>query len=221
MMSTETVCLRVGLPAPVAREIEDTCIRYGITTMLQKAHFIAQMCYESNYFKTLREGLNYSADSLIKRFSRERISVADAQKYGRTTTHPANQQAIANLIYGGEWGRRKLGNTQPGDGWKFAGKGGKQLTGRDNVTRYSRDTYGDDRVVRNPDLLLELPDAVRSGGWYWKVNRLGVYADANDFLAVSRGVNLGNPKSDGWPNGWKERETLTKRVIAEFTRITQ
>jgi predicted chitinase len=42
--------------------------------------------------------------------------------------------AIANIIYGGEWGRKNLGNTQPGDGWRFRGGGLPQITGRANYT---------------------------------------------------------------------------------------
>ena len=44
-------------------------------------------------------------------------SVADAEKYGRTDAHPADQRMIGDTIYGGDWGRINLGNTQPDDGY--------------------------------------------------------------------------------------------------------
>ncbi|ANC53461.1 hypothetical protein A4249_07185 [Brevundimonas sp. GW460-12-10-14-LB2] len=96
------------------------------------AHWLGQMFVESAGFTTREESLNYSVDGLLRMFGRHRISEADARKFGRAPGRPAHQNAIANIIYGGEWGRKNLGNTQPGDGWRFRGGGEKQITGRAN-----------------------------------------------------------------------------------------
>ena len=96
------------------------------------AHWLGQMFVESAGFTTREENLNYSVDGLLKMFGRHRISEADARKFGRALGRPAHQNAIANIIYGGEWGRKNLGNTEPGDGWRFRGGGEKQITGRAN-----------------------------------------------------------------------------------------
>lgn len=96
------------------------------------AHWLGQMFVESAGFTTREENLNYSVDGLLKMFGRHRISEADARKFGRAPGRPAHQNAIANIIYGGEWGRKNLGNTKPGDGWRFRGGGEKQITGRAN-----------------------------------------------------------------------------------------
>jgi putative chitinase len=72
----------------------------------------------------------------MKTFGRHRISAADAQKFGRSAGKPADQTAIANLIYGGEWGRTNLGNTQAGDGARYIGRGFVQITGRANYAKY-------------------------------------------------------------------------------------
>lgn len=95
--------------------------------------WLGQMWVESQGFSTLVENLNYSVDGLLNTFGRHRISVAQAQKYGRAPGQRADQEAIANIVYGGEWGRKNLGNTQPGDGWLFRGSGVKQITGRANT----------------------------------------------------------------------------------------
>ena len=42
-------------------------------------------------------------------------------RLGRSDAHPADQEGIANLVYGGAWGRDNLGNAQPGDGWRYRG----------------------------------------------------------------------------------------------------
>ena len=76
-----------------------------------------------------------------------RITEAQAQRYGRTDNRPADQQAIANIVYGGAWGKKNLGNTEPDDGWRFRGRGLIQLTGRDNYRRCSRALFGDERLL--------------------------------------------------------------------------
>lgn len=97
------------------------------------AHWLGQMYVESAGFSVMAESLNYSVEGLLKTFGRHRISEADARQFGRTANRPANQSALANILYGGEWGRKNLGNTGPGDGWEFRGSGFKQITGRANT----------------------------------------------------------------------------------------
>lgn len=105
------------------------------------AHWLGQMDVESRGFSVMEESLNYSVEGLLKAFGRHRISEADARKFGRvdrvvngkkTTVRPAHQNAIANIVYGGAWGLKNLGNTEPGDGWAKRGSGFKQITGRAN-----------------------------------------------------------------------------------------
>lgn len=95
--------------------------------------WLGQMWVESVGFSVLVENLNYSVEALISKFGRHRISIAEAQRYGRAPGRPADQQAIANIIYGGEWGRANLGNIGPNDGWENRGSGVKQITGLANI----------------------------------------------------------------------------------------
>jgi putative chitinase len=101
----------------------------------------------------VRESLNYSVDGLLKTFGRHRISEADARKYGRTGNRPANQQMIANLIYGGAWGREHLGNTEYGDGWRYRAGDLVGITGRSNYTKFG--------IASDPDRAGDLLPAVR------------------------------------------------------------
>lgn len=96
--------------------------------------FLGQCWVESLGFSRLAENLNYSAEALKKNFGRHRISLAEADRYGRTATQKADQRAIANTIYGGEWGKVNLGNIHPTDGWDNRGSGFIQNTGRRNIT---------------------------------------------------------------------------------------
>jgi len=67
-----------------------------------------------------------------------------------------DDNAFWEKVYGGEWGRRNLGNTQPGDGAKYVGRGFNGITGRSNYTLYNDllKKYGSKTdILSNPDLL--------------------------------------------------------------------
>ena len=106
--------------------------KYGITTERRVAHFLSQCAHESAGFKRLEENLNYSAKALRAVFGRYfgDAPKADADEYAR------NPEMIANRVYNDEYRKYKMGNTEEGDGWRFRGRGLKQLTGRDNYTRF-------------------------------------------------------------------------------------
>lgn len=120
------------------------------------------------------ESLNYSVDALISKFSRDRISIEDARRYGRNdaTGQKANQQAIANCIYGGAWGLKNLGNTQPNDGWWFRGRSWPQLTGRANYTKADNALNLKGALLTDPSILARLEIAApvltrgMEEGWY-------------------------------------------------------
>lgn len=137
---------------------------FNVATPAQLAMFIAQMGHESGGYISTIESLNYRIEALLSTFGRHRISEADARAYGRIDgKRAANQEAIANAVYGGTWGAKNLGNTEPGDGWRFRGRGLKQLTGRDNY-RQARNNLRVRLGTRVPDFEA-LPDAVAQEEW--------------------------------------------------------
>lgn len=170
MVSTETVAAAMGAGI-YAQPLEAACINYGITSPLEKAHFLAQVAHESDGFKTAEE-------------------YASGRAYE---------------------GRKDLGNVQPGDGVRFKGRGLIQLTGRANYADYSRWKYGDDRAVRNPGLVAQLPDAVDAAVWYWTVRRprLKVMALADDVVGVTKAIN-------GGANGLADRTKKLRRAKSLF-----
>jgi putative chitinase len=66
-------------------------------------------------------------------------------------------------------GRADLGNTEPGDGVRFPGRGPIQITGRKNTLLVSMALYGDDRLLTVPELLEQPLDGCRSACWFWRV----------------------------------------------------
>lgn len=197
---------------PHADALAKAAEKWGIDTPLRQAHWLAQIAVESAGFTRLRESLNYSVDGLLKTFGRHRITEADARKYGRTATQKANQVQLANILYGGAFGAKNLGNTEPDDGSRFIGRGFKQTTGRANYKRASLAIYGDERLLTSPELLEQSEAAAQSAGVFWKDNGLNALADADDVVAVTKKVNGGTNGLDG-PNGRREWLGKFKKVL--------
>jgi putative chitinase len=171
------------------KPIEEAMGLYGIDTPQRQAGFLSQIGHESGGLSILTENLNYRVEALMSMFGRHRISEADCKKYGRTKDQPADQERIANLIYGGDWGVKNLGNTEPGDGWKYRGRGLKQLTGRDNYKRCGQ-ALGV-TLVDDPDRLTEPVVAALSAGWFWQAKGLNLFADEGDVEGMTKRINGG------------------------------
>jgi len=187
MVSTETVAAAMGA-GKYAQALEEVCIRFGIVSALEKSHFLAHMAVESQGFSRVLENLGYSAARLLEVFPGRNGLTTLAQAKAIVA---GGRNAIAEAIYGGAWGAKNLGNTQPGDGARFAGLSLIHLTGRSNVTAYSQAMYGDDRVVRDPSMLEKLPDAALAAGWYWVWRGCGEPARRDDLRGSTRKVNGG------------------------------
>jgi putative chitinase len=92
--------------------------------------------------------------------------------------------------------RKDLGNTEPGDGYKYRGRGLLQITGRKNYSDCSLALYGDDRLIEEPELLEQPVGAAQSAGWFWQAHGLSLLADAGRFEAVTRVINGGTNGMD-------------------------
>lgn len=193
----------------------------GINTPLRLAHFFAQADHESG-LKPKRENLNYSVKGALDTFNSaksKRISETQAYDYGRSSIHPANQEALANIVYGGKWGRENLGNTEPGDGWKYRGRGIFQITGRSNyhqLTDWAKSKGLDADYTNNPDLLLNEADSIIAAIWYWNSRGINVFADEDNVLAISKIINLGSVNAKGTPNHLEERKAKVKYYKTVF-----
>jgi putative chitinase len=173
----------------------------GVSTKLRAAYFLGQIITETGGLKSISESLNYSTTGLRKTFGRHRISDADVERYGRKGSRPANQEAIANLVYGGEWGRANLGNIEPGDGWRFRGASMMQTTGRANFRRAGHED--------DPETLRIPIEALKAALKFWSDNHLSHFADVEDIVGLRKAVN-------GGTNGLEEAKHYTaaaKRVL--------
>lgn len=123
-------------------------------------------------------------------------------------------------------GNVQLGNTVPGDGRRFKGRGLIQITGRKNYTLLAG-ALGFD-CIEHPDILEAIPEACRSAGWFWTVGaalnlsrsakqhlrekgfeleglNLNTLADADDFEGITLAIN-------GGMNGHADRVAFYERA---------
>jgi putative chitinase len=181
----------------------------GITTPLRIAHVLAQQSVETAGFSKMVESLNYAIAGLRGTFSTRRISDADCQRLGRKAgAGPLTavvQEQIANLVYGGVWGKENLGNVQPDDGWRFRGRGAKQTTGRSNYTDVMRVTGID--VISNPDLLADPDMGMQAACIFWQKKNCNAWADRDDITGLTKAINGGD-------NGLPERKAALARAKA-------
>ena len=86
-------------------------------------------------------------------------------------------------------GRKDLGNTQPGDGKRYKGRGPIQLTGRANYAKYGG-LLGLD-LVNNPSIAATKEVGFRIAGEFWQLNGLNELADQQQFKAITKRINGG------------------------------
>ncbi len=168
--------------------------RFGINTTAEMKHFLSQAGYESRKvgtnkdFMTFEENLNYKINKLgvtqwTGYFNRLNDTLPNPKKHDPDDyrkspgSNLVNKEKLANYVYNdaNRSTSHKLGNTETGDGYRYRGRGIKQLTGRYNYKKFS-DYYKDNidsntLIIENPDLLKDsYKVAVISALWYFKYN---------------------------------------------------
>ena len=170
------------VPAGVIAQIPETAAKFGITTNLRLAHFLAQCALESTNFTAVVENLNYSAQRLLQIFPKY-FKQVDPNAYAR------NPQKIGSRVYANRMGN---GDEASGEGYKFRGRGYIQLTGKNNYQAFSG-FIGED-CVANPDLVATTYP-LASAAYFFKANNIWAICDrgANDatVTSVTKVVNGG------------------------------
>lgn len=186
--------------------------RFGITTRLRAAHFLAQLAHESNDFTAKRENLNYQPHAILSTFGK-RFTPEQAEQYGRTPAHAADQEMIANIAYANRMGN---GDVASGDGWRNRGAGWIQLTGADNLNACA-DFFDIPRDTVATWLCTPIGAAL-GAAWFWHRDNLNQYADRDDVDGLSDAINIGRQTAKvGDAIGYNDRLMLTqmaKQVLA-------
>lgn len=222
-----------GIDNAYLGQVRDELNKYSgkhfLNTALRQAHFFGQIRQEAGAsMAATSENLNYAPAVLKSKFSyyAQNPQQADTDGYTKDAsghiTKAADQEAIANKAYGG-----RNGNDQPGDGWRYRGRGLKQVTGKVNYGDF-KDQYerywdsGRQNFVNLPDLLTQFPYSLRSAVWFWagkgcmKPADTGI-ADSN-VDAVTAIVNrgeLGQHNGDGSYNVSNDSPAINRRNYAK------
>lgn len=115
----------------------------GITNEYTQAAVLANVKKESN-FKITDENLNYTSVGRLREVFKTATKGKTDEELSKYLKNP---EALAEFVYG-----KRMGNTQPGDGFKYRGRGSIQLTGKNNYAYYGKLLNVD--LVNNPDLAL-------------------------------------------------------------------
>ena len=108
-------------------------------------------------------------------------------------------------------GRKALGNSEPGDGFKFRGRGLIQVTGRFNYAVCGEALQLD--LSSFPELLEEPEFACASAGWFWRKHKLHIFSDLEDFKGLTRKIN-------GGLTGLEARLRIRERAIGVLSGAT-
>lgn len=178
--------------------------KWNVTPGLRASHMMGQAGQETGLFRNFVENLNYSAAGLLKTFPTRYTAALAAQ-------HARNPVAIANHVYANRNGN---GSEASGDGWLMRGRGPTMLTFRSNYASVGK-AIGED-LEGTPDAADDPAIGMWIMGYFWDHLGLNAYADADNCLAVSRGINMGSPKASGTPNGYSDRFVYTDRAKGLF-----
>jgi putative chitinase len=191
--------------------LNDAMAESDIGTPARQAAFLAQLAHETGQLTQLVENLNYSAEGLAAtwpgRYAKKgpdgRYLVAGGRKVPNELALDLHRlpERIANNVYANRMGN---GDEASGDGWRYRGSGGFQITGKDNQ-RACAEHFGIplDKVggwLRTP------AGACRSSGWFWQRAGCNALADRGDFDAISDRINIGRDTAAvGDAIGYKDR----------------
>lgn len=155
------------------------------------------------------EGLAQAMPSMVREFS---LNTYNRQAYllAQMAHESAGFSTTTEFASGAQYeGRADLGNTQPGDGVRFKGRGLIQLTGRANYRKFGQ-IFGID-LIRQPELLQRFPLAARVSGEFWRQNAINECADRSDFICATRRIN-------GGTNGLADRQRYLRIALDLLVR---
>lgn len=190
--------------------------KYGITTPERVAVFLGQISAEAGpNLSMLKESSAYKAPGYFsicqKRLGLKSVDECSAYLASPEKTFQGLYEAtIDGTFHYMGYSLHGKSTIQKGDGAKFCGRGLKQLTGRANYTRASKEIYGDDRLVKDPEqVATDKSVALETACWFWKSRNLNALADKFDIPGVTKLVNGGDL-------GLKTRTQVAEKAYAIF-----
>jgi putative chitinase len=163
---------------------------FSINTSLRTAHFLAQLLHETGGGTIRFESLVYRTGSrLLEIFGvgRHSAAIRPSEVPGLLGDEPKLAERVYGL--GNPSKARELGNTEPGDGYRYRGGGLMQTTGR-SAYRSCGQRAGVD-FETDPELIVSATHALKPAVFEWADGRLNDAADRNDIVRITRTINGG------------------------------
>jgi predicted chitinase len=161
----------------------DEMAAQGITNKYAVVGILSTIGKESGFIPKNEIGYGNTSNSRIRKIFGSRVSkLSDDQ----LDALKKNDAAFFDKVYGAEatsalgW---KTGNTAPGDGWKYRGRGFNQITFKHSYEKYNdviRKSFPEMDIVSNPDLLNDVRIAAKAAVAFLKNNLKGMGIDATD-----------------------------------------
>jgi predicted chitinase len=223
-----------GAPPPLKQDqgqnlelIKSALAKQGITDTKYVAATLGNVMKETQG-RSVAENLDYrkTDNKRIQEIFGSRVAGKSASEIDQMKSSPEN---FGEAMYGAKTDiGRRMGNMEPGDGWKYRGRGFIQLTGKSNYAEASRAIYGDDRLVKDPDLVLQPLVAAEVTAWYMKKTQgmaKGMGIDINNMsqeqanvLATSQVAGRDVRKAGGYLGG--ENLDKVNRYAAQQLKTT-
>lgn len=148
----------------------------GITTPRRLAHFMAQVCHETDGLSITVENMNYSAGRIPQVWP----SRPEAVRFAH------DPEGLANSVYADRMGN---GPASSGDGWRYRGRGMMQTTGRAAYREWGRKIGVD--LEADPDLILSAEHALKPALYEWEAGGCNAFADRDDITRITQVINGG------------------------------
>ncbi len=167
-----------------ASNVNKILTKYEISkNPLRICHFLAQVFAETGGLSVLRESLNYSPTRLMEVWPRRFPTLDIAAEYAH------DERKLGDFVYGG-----RLGNSNPGDGYLFRGRGLLQITGRGAYARFGQQLGI--ALTEEPDLAFAPAHSLEIAAAEWAASgyggrRCNELADNDDIRGVTFAVNGG------------------------------
>ena len=187
------------------KNISEFIVDGGFNSNEHIAHFMSQICHESNLLTDFVENLNYSANRLLAIFPKYFNNIT-ANQYARKPIK------IANRVYAN---RMENGDEKSGDGWKFRGSSPIQLTGRKGFRLCA--AYLKIDLINNSDFAHTIECAIPICNFFWTTNGFNkiidkLSKDSNDEI-INNNVKIVTNIVNGGTNGLNERTLLYKKIL--------
>ena len=174
--------------------------KHGITNPLVQKAILSTIAKESGFIATKETPYRNTPSARIREMFGSRVSGMSDEEIDELKK---DDNDFWEKVYGGEWGKRNLGNTNPGDGAKYVGRGFNGITGRSNYQTYTdmlRKGGTNVDLIANPEILEKDPDLSAEVNALYFINGL-----SNPMIKRKYG------NSD--PNDFDDFETALKAVV--------